>query len=683
MPATVPVSFRETLGLLRFYRKEVGLGPLFQSANNGTWSTRQIYYAVHARRPDTLSAVLNEGDNPEYNIFAAALNSDELRKQHPVRVLRAYPEKQRIFFIQIPRSAGQHFGSHMTSRFATVDTRLCQREAASDEDFLQYLKHLALEIDQCGSIFITGPGHLALYEGWGVLRHEDRIVTILREPVSQAISQINYIVGRILSSDPNMAEDTRNWRQMLQVDDAALHQSREELQRLARRLLHDTAIIAGNVACAYLGGGSYDKAIERIAIHDVEVVDLESYDVWARETWDITASVHPDHPGRVNAATQYLSPEDFSSSDIDRMRSLTDQDRRLYADLTRARKASGAASAKGVELVRPAKPPARAPVAPISPEPAQTQAPPAPTAPVVRVEAPAPEPPVPLAGPSAVEPPAPHPVDEAGALLEPAAASVADPLHEIEAPARGAEPEPGRGEAPDSAAPPEPDPAPAQHAPPASPAAAAAALSAGELMKSFESIGENCELGLVQRQCGTEPLGLLRFASAPLPKLLHALRERFAGLGHPANVEVQLSDNGREYMILDKAFGFLYHAWVLAGEKTPEEIHAREVRRVPFLVRKLTEDLASGDKIFVFHGMTPLRREEALDLMAELHRYGPSVLLWVELADEDHAPGTVEQIVPGLIKGYIDRFAPGENAHDLSLECWIDVCRGAKALSGR
>jgi len=33
-----------------------------------------------------------------------------------------------------------------------------------------------------------------------------------------------------------------------------------------------------------------------------------------------------------------------------------------------------------------------------------------------------------------------------------------------------------------------------------------------DLVLQFESIGDNCELGLVQRRAGSEPLGLLRFA---------------------------------------------------------------------------------------------------------------------------------------------------------------------------
>jgi|GEM_PF-597260 len=205
-------------------------------------------------------------------------------------------------------------------------------------------------------------------------------------------------------------------------------------------------------------------------------------------------------------------------------------------------------------------------------------------------------------------------------------------------------------------------------------------LPIDELMLRFESIGENCEFGLVQRRCGVEPLGLLRFASAPYEKLMAALRARFAGMGAPENIHVELSGNGREYMVLDRAYGFYYHAWVLAGEMTIAEIHAREARRVPFLVRKLIEDISAGEKLLVYHGMSPLSLAAASALADALRAYGPATLLWVEVADEAHKPGTVLWVEGGLMKAYIERFAPGEDAHDLALDSWIELCRRAVGL---
>jgi hypothetical protein len=124
----------------------------------------------------------------------------------------------------------------------------------------------------------------------------------------------------------------------------------------------------------------------------------------------------------------------------------------------------------------------------------------------------------------------------------------------------------------------------------------------------------------------------------------------------------------------------LYHAWVMAGEMTAEDVHKRETRRLPLLIRKLVEDLNRAEKIFVCHGMQPLSEAEARGLLAGLRRYGPNTLLWVELADAEHPPGTVVWRGEGLLQAYIDRFAPGDNAHDLSLDCWIAICREAAQL---
>jgi hypothetical protein len=201
-----------------------------------------------------------------------------------------------------------------------------------------------------------------------------------------------------------------------------------------------------------------------------------------------------------------------------------------------------------------------------------------------------------------------------------------------------------------------------------------------DLMLQFESLGQNCEFGLVQRQCKAEPLGLLRFSSTPLPQLLEALDERFEGLGAPETTKVNLSTNGREYMVHDSRFGFVYHAWVSAGEMAPEDVSRRELRRVPFLVRKLVEDLEAGEKTFVFKGMGAMPEEEVFPLAMTIRRYGPNTLLLVTLSDEEHRGGTVEARAPGFLVGYVDRFAPGDNAHDLLIEQWVKVCREAYRL---
>jgi len=201
-----------------------------------------------------------------------------------------------------------------------------------------------------------------------------------------------------------------------------------------------------------------------------------------------------------------------------------------------------------------------------------------------------------------------------------------------------------------------------------------------QLVERFESLGENCEFGLVQRRAGAEPLGLLRFSSAPLPKLIRALEGRFEGLGKPEAISIEVSQAGTEYMVLDHVYGFLYHAWAKIGELPVEDIHRREVRRLPFLVRKLLSDLEEGEKIFVFHAMERVDMTGPRRLSEAMKAFGHSQLLWVDVGDDDHKPGSVVRAGDNLLMGYVDRFAPGADAHDFSFASWMEVCRAASRL---
>jgi hypothetical protein len=65
-----------------------------------------------------------------------------------------------------------------------------------------------------------------------------------------------------------------------------------------------------------------------------------------------------------------------------------------------------------------------------------------------------------------------------------------------------------------------------------------------DLVLNFESIGDNCELGMLQRQVDVEPLGLLRFAGAPLRNVVRPLNARFAGVADPDRIQIE-PENGR------------------------------------------------------------------------------------------------------------------------------------------
>ena len=207
-------------------------------------------------------------------------------------------------------------------------------------------------------------------------------------------------------------------------------------------------------------------------------------------------------------------------------------------------------------------------------------------------------------------------------------------------------------------------------------------LSIPQIAMQFESVGENCEFGLWQRRCDSEPLGLLRFSSTFMRNLIRGIQNGFEGLGEPEDIEPRLEgDERKEYMIHEKKFGLVYHTFVYEGQRSIWLMREQESARLKFLRRKFMEELEGSDKIFVYKFSAPVTEEEVLPLHMALNQRSETTMLWVVPFERDRPAGTVEVLKPGLLKGYIDRFAPSHNAHDLSFDGWLKVCANALVLA--
>ncbi len=213
-------------------------------------------------------------------------------------------------------------------------------------------------------------------------------------------------------------------------------------------------------------------------------------------------------------------------------------------------------------------------------------------------------------------------------------------------------------------------------------AKAGAAKEAAEFFLRFESLGATmggCEFGLVQRQFGAEPLGLLRWASMPIQNLTTALQNRLEGLGAPENTRITVqrgSANHREYYIFDDRYGYWTHTFIQEDDAPQDRVLQQSLRRMVFLRDKLLEDLEQANKILVYK-ITTDEKPEALDALFEaLQRYGKCTLLCAMMQDAGHPRGTVEMRRPGLFVGRASMFmggAPGGDA-GIDAELWRYFC---------
>jgi hypothetical protein len=205
------------------------------------------------------------------------------------------------------------------------------------------------------------------------------------------------------------------------------------------------------------------------------------------------------------------------------------------------------------------------------------------------------------------------------------------------------------------------------------------------LVLDFESLGDNCEFGLVQRQAGVEPPGLLTFNDflvAPeqrLGKLVGALERGFDGLG---TIRVFAEDvrGRRELIASESVYGLRYSTGIAEGAVEPEVQAGLETVRLDGLRDKLLRDLKSGGKTWVWKSRATTHRDQMQPLLEILRRLGPNTLLWVVEANDEHKAGSVERLEPGVIKGYVSRFAPDDGVTDIDFASWWSVCWRADEL---
>ncbi len=197
-----------------------------------------------------------------------------------------------------------------------------------------------------------------------------------------------------------------------------------------------------------------------------------------------------------------------------------------------------------------------------------------------------------------------------------------------------------------------------------------------DLASRFESVGDNCEFGLLQRHAGADTASLFRFNFTPLDRLIAGLENRFADLALPENVSIGWEN---EWMVKETRYGFSYHTFNSDRDQDHARLLHQQIDWLTRMAAKFMEGLALGDRIYVRKGQSDTI-QSATRLSRHLRKHGPATLLWVTIADADHPSGTVEWIGEGLMRGWLKGFAPYDRATDLEPRSWLALLRRAWAL---
>jgi len=166
------------------------------------------------------------------------------------------------------------------------------------------------------------------------------------------------------------------------------------------------------------------------------------------------------------------------------------------------------------------------------------------------------------------------------------------------------------------------------------------------LFMGFESLGVNCEFGLVQRHFGAEPLGFLRWSAIHPDALAEGLAAGFDGVDALADIDVRVV--GKEYVINQIRYRMDMHTFIYT------------------------------DTVYQYGRL--LEEAEMAAIEAPIRHLGSAAILFVNDQSTDWPNGHVVQSHPGRLIGYVDKILRGEPWSAIHFESYLTMCRNARAL---
>ena len=346
MPLPAPCNPRSLFELFVAYSEDRGLDDLLFHVDVTGLTPRQLYAAALGRRPENLRAAQIPAGYIARDHLRGVLRSPEFQSKAIRLLLDAYPEKQRLLFVHVPKCAGTDLRIALSDRYPSLDSGLGDPVWTSHAKLFETIHRVALNARFSDTILLHGHVRLLRAVEDGLIRPHDRVISVIRDPLEIVISQVNYVITRILRDQESgtFAPDTKGWLGQLGVAELPREMSPETVVQTWKLLLYNPDIITPNTICHWLGNGDVRSFLNRVVINDVEITDTPRYSAWLCERWGI------QREARANESVHYVTRDMIDASDMDHIGSLIAEDRKVYAMVSEAITQSGRTSIRGSEL---------------------------------------------------------------------------------------------------------------------------------------------------------------------------------------------------------------------------------------------------------------------------------------------------------------------------------------------
>lgn len=331
---------------MKAYDKDKGLDDFLSRFELTDVTPHQVYYSVLGRMPESVQVAQVRPDYQPLAHYRDTILSTEFQSQLIAYVVRAFPEKKRLFFVHVPKCAGSDLALHLRRQYGNAYLGLFDQSPKHllPLALLSRLKMLAVGMEAEETIAVVGHIRLDDLLVERLPRFGDAIFSVVRDPLEMCISMVNFVLTHLFSEKSRQNPSIVEWLEMLGLGPADIQLTPEQTRQLALRLLRDIKIVSPNNLCQYLGRGDAASAIDLCAAANIELTTVSRYEAWLKQRWGVDQSTH------INESQKYLRLTDLGEDDLAYLHNITREDRVLYEHIDRRLKETGRTSIFGPQL---------------------------------------------------------------------------------------------------------------------------------------------------------------------------------------------------------------------------------------------------------------------------------------------------------------------------------------------
>lgn len=339
-----PATPRALLTAFLLYDREKGLASVVNRLDLTGVSRRHLFGIVLGRMPESPAVAADGEAFVPARVLSTMLNGAEFQGKVRELVLTAFPEKRRCIFIHIPKCAGTDLISVLRRRYPMVHVHLATSARTPSQELFAALRDIVAGMQFSDTVLATGHTPLRWYRQRNLLRAEDELMTVVREPRSLLYSYISFMLTRLKTFAGTKRNDTSTWLRAIDMEDIAPDPSNAYLAEIGARLLRARTVTVPNMICNNLGQGTAESALESIVHTNIEITDTRRYTDWKR------ARFGAESGRRVNESLPLFTPEVATSADRALIDDMIEQDVKVYERITAALDAGAGCSVRGGEL---------------------------------------------------------------------------------------------------------------------------------------------------------------------------------------------------------------------------------------------------------------------------------------------------------------------------------------------